>query len=101
MREPTASGRGVFHSTLLMFSYHSRALSGSDVYAATSARGRSISVSVRTSTGLLATPHLHHSPASNVAPFPRAMVAAAHLDAVAAVRQVERAERVARVTRLA
>src|SRR5437870_11688713 len=33
-----------------MFSYHAVALSGSDAYAATSVRGRSISISVRTST---------------------------------------------------
>src|SRR4051812_23740037 len=49
-REPTLSGGGVFHSTALMFTYQSGALSGSLAYAATSARGRSMVVSLTTST---------------------------------------------------
>src|SRR5437899_5875440 len=50
-RDPTLRGRGVFHSTDLMFSYQSGALSGSATYPATSSRGRSILISVLTSTG--------------------------------------------------
>src|SRR5262249_34490679 len=50
-REPTARGGGVAHSTDSMFSYQAVALSGSAANAATTARGRSISISVRTSTG--------------------------------------------------
>src|SRR5262245_9513270 len=42
MRDPTASGRGVSHSTDLMFEYHEVVLSGSAAYAATSRRGRGI-----------------------------------------------------------
>ena len=50
-RAPTESAcLAVFHSTVLMFSYHAVALSGSDAYVATSPRGRAISTSVRTST---------------------------------------------------
>ena len=41
MREPTASGLDLFHSTLWMFSYQAVALSGFEAYAATSPRGRS------------------------------------------------------------
>src|SRR5215208_5462606 len=47
---PTASGRGVRHTTESMFSYQRVALSGSHANAATSARGRAISISVTTST---------------------------------------------------
>jgi hypothetical protein len=49
---PTANGRGVRHSTATMFPYHSVALSGSAAYAATSARGRSITIPVATSTAI-------------------------------------------------
>ena len=51
-REPTRSGGSVFHSTALMFTYHLGAFSTSLTYAATSARGRAISVSVTTSTAM-------------------------------------------------
>jgi hypothetical protein len=50
-REPTVSGGGVSHSTALMFSYQVVALSGSAAKAATSERGRSISICVLMSTG--------------------------------------------------
>ena len=50
MREPTATGGGVRHSTESMFTYHSGALVGSPAKAATSATGRRITVSVSTST---------------------------------------------------
>jgi hypothetical protein len=52
IREPAATGRGVSHSTSSMFSYQAAALSGSDANAATCARGRSISISVVTSTDM-------------------------------------------------
>jgi hypothetical protein len=52
MREPTSSGPGVSSSADSMFSYHSGALSGSAAYAATSERGRAISISVSTSTAI-------------------------------------------------
>src|SRR5438309_11639836 len=50
---PTPSGGAVFHSTALMLTYHSGALDGSAAYAATLPRGRSITISVRTSTGTI------------------------------------------------
>src|SRR3954447_16360677 len=50
MREPTAAGGGVSHWTDAMFLYQAVALAGSAAYAATSARGRAISISVTTST---------------------------------------------------
>src|SRR5687767_9416830 len=45
-----AIGGGVTHSTASMLTYHSGALDGSAAYAATRSRGRSIMISVRTST---------------------------------------------------
>src|SRR5262249_8204926 len=51
-REPSASGGGVCHSTDSMFTYHVGALSGSRAYAATAATGRSMTISVTTSTGM-------------------------------------------------
>src|SRR5262245_3706453 len=51
-RDPSCSGRGVFHSPDSVFPYHSVAFDGSESYAATSAIGRSIVVSVTTSTGM-------------------------------------------------
>src|SRR3954447_3744933 len=50
MREPTATGGSVSHSTDLMLRYQAVALSGSAAKAATSWRGRAISISVTTST---------------------------------------------------
>src|SRR4029078_2606840 len=50
-RVPCAAGGGVRHSTDSMFSYQTGAFAGSDACAATSARGRPISIWVRTSTG--------------------------------------------------
>src|SRR5215470_14094 len=48
--DPTASGLGERQSTASMFRYHSVARSGSAAYAATSSRGRAISISLTTST---------------------------------------------------
>ena len=56
MRDPTVAGAGVFHSTDLMFSYHFGALPGSAANPATSAIGRSTTISVSTSTGKRAPP---------------------------------------------
>ena len=50
IRDPTWTGGSVSHSTDLMFWYHAVTLSGSDAKAATSARGRSMSTVVTTST---------------------------------------------------
>ena len=50
IREPTASGGGVTQLTDAMFTYHAGALDGSPANLATSVCGRSISISVRTST---------------------------------------------------
>src|SRR5262245_3314625 len=50
MREPTAAGGAVFQVTELMFEYQVGALLGSPAKLATSARGRSITCSVVTST---------------------------------------------------
>src|SRR5262245_49606259 len=50
MHEPRRSGFAVFHSTDLMLAYQAGTLSGSAVYAATTSRGRSITISVETST---------------------------------------------------
>ena len=52
MREPTAIGGAVSHSIDLMFSYQAVALPGSEAKAATSSRGRAMSISLRTSTGM-------------------------------------------------
>src|SRR5215218_2905400 len=49
---PIFRALGDFHSTFLMFSYQAVALSGSETKSATSERGRSISMSVRTSTSI-------------------------------------------------
>src|SRR5215217_5153053 len=49
---PTFRALGDFHSTFLMFSYQAVALSGSETQSATSEQGRSISMSVRTSTSI-------------------------------------------------
>lgn len=51
-RDPAASGPSPSGWTSLMLSYHSGAFAGSEAYAATSARGRSIAISVTTSTGI-------------------------------------------------
>src|ERR1700752_3283760 len=47
---PTIRGGPTFHSIALMFRYQVVALSGLTAYAATSTRGRAISISVTTST---------------------------------------------------
>ena len=58
-REPTRARRGVFHSTDLMFSYHSGALSGSAAYRATSSTGRLMTTVFTTST--VTAPISHHT----------------------------------------
>src|SRR5690242_1546841 len=50
MREPTRSGGGVFHSALRILTYHTGALSGSAANAATTCRGRAMSILVSIST---------------------------------------------------
>src|SRR5687767_10907579 len=52
MREPTRNGGSVFHSTALMFSYQSGALSGFDANPATSALLRPMVICVSTSTAI-------------------------------------------------
>src|SRR5437899_8587135 len=51
-RDPTTAGGDVSHSTDRMFLYQAVALLGSAAKADTSARARSISTSLRTSTGI-------------------------------------------------
>src|SRR5687768_7809976 len=55
-REPTRIGGAVFHSTDLMFTYQSGARDGSPAYAATSATGLLMTMSVITSTGMVPSP---------------------------------------------
>src|SRR5579859_4922562 len=50
IRDPTATVCGVCQTTDSMFTYQSGACDGSPAYAATSAHGRSITISVTTST---------------------------------------------------
>src|SRR5215510_10174663 len=50
--DPSYNGGGVFQSAEMMLTYHSGAFDGSEAYDATSAIGRSIVVSVTTSTGI-------------------------------------------------
>lgn len=50
MRDPTRNGGDVSHSTALMLTYQLGAFDGSTAYAATSARGRAMTMSVVTST---------------------------------------------------
>src|SRR4051812_23004968 len=52
MLDPTRTGGSVRHCTESMLAYHSGARDGSPAYAATSAQGRSITISVRTSTAI-------------------------------------------------
>src|SRR5262245_45971005 len=52
MRDPTRTGGGVCHSTLLMLTYHLGTLSGSEAKSETSAIGRPIVTFVDTSTSI-------------------------------------------------
>src|SRR5882672_2091680 len=62
IREPTAIGGDVFHSTALILTYHSGAFVGSAAYAATRSTGAAISMSVTTSTAMSITPRLRSLP---------------------------------------
>jgi hypothetical protein len=57
IREPTYTGRGVFHSTDLMFRYHRGALSGSAAYRETSSTARLMTTVFNTSTVMAISHH--------------------------------------------
>src|SRR5262249_21288321 len=86
IRAPTATERGVCHSTLLMLTYHFGALSGSDAYADTSDGGRSITTALDTSTLIL---FLRNRSRSSV------LVSAVSSPHVRAARVARRADRAA------